>query len=396
MCFHFSDSHPAGETQIAYGYAAALAKRGHRVTVLSPRVTLERPVEGLEAVELRAEYAGGGAGGGGYADEKLRWWEFSVRARREAKERAGRGEVDVVHHLMPAHAGKFSLLSGTGLPFVYGPMLLTWEHGGGQEQVVEPGEYAELMRAKVADRMDMHLGARLFERTLSRADVIMVSLEKIARGFAPERALKTVQLPYGVDTGRFRPNGGPPEGPPTILFMGLVEERKGIYDLLQAVPLLDECRGTRLSIVGGGELERVREAAAALGITDRVAVHGPVPYTRIDSHFRRASVFCLPSHGEPFGMVLLQAMATGKPIVATRTGGVDEIVEDGRSGILVDQERPEALARALDRVLSNRDLREAMGAYNRRQAVDRYDWSVVTAGLERVYEQALGNREMQP
>ena len=121
---HFSDIFPAGETQIAYDFCSRLARMGHEVTVFSPCVSLNRRVDGLRAVELRPP--GLVHINDSYTSSKLMWWRFSCLARKEARRLVKEGRVDIIHHLMPAHEGKFSLVAGLGVPFVYGPMLLTW------------------------------------------------------------------------------------------------------------------------------------------------------------------------------------------------------------------------------------------------------------------------------
>jgi len=390
---HFSDTFPAGETQIAYGFLSRLARMGHEVTVFSPRVTLSRNVDGIRAVELGSP--GGRHTDGRYASSRFLWWRFSLLARREAKKLIRGGRVDVIHHLMPAHEGKFSLLTGLGVPFVYGPMLLTW----GRE-AFEPQQPAtdtrgffeklrEALRDKFADRLDMHLGEHLFRKTLKGADTIMISSAKLKHFLGPEHTRRLVPLQYGVDTSIFQPNGDSPGPIPVVLFLGLLARRKGIQDLVRAFSILKGRVRAKLVIVGGGDVAGVQRLVSDLGVDDSVEIVGQVPNTEVAGLIRKCTIFCLPSHGEPFGMVLLQAMASGKPVVATSGGGVDEIIENGKSGILVEQKRPAELAAAIKVLLGDPELRRRLGSSGRRRAVDEFDWDVMTGKLVSIYENVI-------
>ena len=385
---HFSDTYPAGETQIAYGYATHLAALGHRVTVFSPRVTLTRPVAGLRAFELCPEFPVSRSTG--YARDKFLWWKFAVRARRKAKELIREEGVDVIHHLMPAHEGKFSLLTGLGPPLVYGPMLLTWEEEENTPEDHSRWSALDLLLAKCVDRMDMHLGSLLCRRTLSVADAFLLSTVRLCENLGPGCDRKLFDLPFGVDTSVFHPNGHDPEPVPFVLFAGLIVPRKGVDDLVRAFSILKNRIVAKLVVIGGGDVEGVRALASDLGITDRVEVHGEVPFDRVTEYFERCTLFCLPSHGEPFGMVLLQAMASGKPVVATRGGGVDDIVDDGITGILVGQKRPAELAEAIHTLLGDPEKRNIMGEAARRKAVDQFEWLVLARRLESIYKRVIG------
>ena len=386
---HFSDIFPAGETQIAYDFCSRLARMGHEVTVFSPCVSLNRRVDGLRAVELRPP--GLVHINDSYTSSKLMWWRFSCLARKEARRLVKEGRVDIIHHLMPAHEGKFSLVAGLGVPFVYGPMLLTWG-----KETVDPGgtgpvdrSLFELFRAKFADRLDMHLGTRLFKKTLSKAAAIMISSQKLKRNFGPEHSQKLVPLQYGVDTSIFKPNGISPEPVPIVLYVGLLAKRKGTQDLIRAFSILRGRVKAKLMVVGGGDVTGARMLVSDLKVEDSVEILGEVPYNEVTDLYRKSTIFCLPSHGEPFGMVLLQAMASGKPVVATHGGGVDEIVENGKSGVLVEQNRPAELAAVIEVLLGDPELRRRLGNSGREIAVKKFDLNVMTGKLVTIYENVI-------
>jgi glycosyltransferase involved in cell wall biosynthesis len=387
---HFSDTHPAGETQIAYGFARALARRGHRVTVFSPRVTLGTQVDGLRARAL-APCFGQLPGGGSYSREKLLWWEFSLRALREARRLQAAEGIDVIHHLMPAHRGKWSLLGRLRVPLVYGPVPCTWGEEGAEDVTPPRGRrFAGAVAAKIMDRCDMHIGLRLWRWTVSSSRIVIASTEAAREALDPAQAGRSFSLPFGVDTNVFHPNGHGAGAPPAILYLGLLARRKGIFDLLHAFSMMRADIGARLIVIGGGEVEQVKRRATDLGIRQRVDVLGEIPHDQVAEHMRSCTLFCLPSHGEPFGMVLLQAMASGKAVVATRGGGVGSVIVEGESGVLVGQKHPAELARALEHLLLDENARKRMGSFNRARAEREFDWEVVTEKLVSIYERAIG------
>jgi glycosyltransferase involved in cell wall biosynthesis len=124
----------------------------------------------------------------------------------------------------------------------------------------------------------------------------------------------------------------------------------------------------RLTIVGDGPERGALEAQArALGVADRVAFEGAVAHQRIASYLHRADVFCLPSYAEGVPTVLMEAMASGLAVVATRVYGIPELVEDGRSGLLVPP------AEALARLAENAEMRAALGAAARDRVTSTFE-----------------------
>jgi glycosyltransferase involved in cell wall biosynthesis len=142
---------------------------------------------------------------------------------------------------------------------------------------------------------------------------------------------------------------------------------------------------TVLRVVGTGpELASLRRQARELRLGGRVKFLGHVAFDRLAGEYRRADVFCLPSRQEAFGIVFLEAMAAGLPIVAARAAAVPEVVADGVCGILVPTASPDELAQALNRLLSSAEERCRMGEAGRRRA-PLYDVSLVaTRFLEAV------------
>jgi phosphatidyl-myo-inositol alpha-mannosyltransferase len=197
-------------------------------------------------------------------------------------------------------------------------------------------------------------------------------------------------IPNGVDLTRFQPDAPAPEsmrGGPTILFVGRLDERKGLEVLIRAMPRVGEqVTDVRLVVVGSGPLEeRCRKLVAELGITDRVVFAGRVPDAELPGYYANCTVYCSPAlGGEAMGIVLIEAMAAGKPVVASAIAGYDEVIRSGVDGCLVPAGDAEALAASLVELLRSEPARTRLSA----AALDRvqhYAWPGVAARVESVY-----------
>jgi D-inositol-3-phosphate glycosyltransferase len=202
-------------------------------------------------------------------------------------------------------------------------------------------------------------------------------------------------VPCGVDTLRFRPMKrdrvrcklGLPDDEPIVLFVGRIEPLKGIDVLVQAMACLET--EARLLVVGGdgkdvGRKAQLMELAAGLGIADRVTFLDAVPHSDLPLYYNAADVCVVPSYYESFGMVALEAMACGVPVVVSRVAGLKETVRDGRTGYLVPWRCPEPFAERLELLLSNEPLRRKLGREARAEA-ERFRWSEVATQVEDVY-----------
>ncbi|WP_459545458.1 glycosyltransferase [Nocardia sp. X0981] len=227
-------------------------------------------------------------------------------------------------------------------------------------------------------------------------------------GVPPDRA---VVVPCGVDLSLFEPNG--PRAPRTarrrLVSVGRPVRRKGFDTVIRALPWLAD---TELLIAGGSaaftpaagtargepppgrdgtdenaEMYRLQRIAVECGVADRVRLLGQVPRVRMPELLRSAdAVVCTPWY-EPFGMVPLEAMACGTPVVAGAVGGMLDTVADGVTGRLVAPE-PEPVARALRALLADPAHRRELGAAGRRRVCAHYSWDRVTEETLRTYELA--------
>ena len=207
---------------------------------------------------------------------------------------------------------------------------------------------------------------------------------------------RLVRIYNGLDLERFAPNGASADDPPLVLAVGRLIEKKGFADLVRAVALLrDRGRRLRCTIVGKGALEReLRALIRELGVGDRVELAGPQPRDRLLALYHRASAVAVPcvvgSDGNRDGLptVLTEAMALGVPVVATDVTGIPELVEDGRTGLLVPQHDPPRLADAIERLLADRPLATALAAAARERVEREFDLRRNVGRLRELLEEA--------
>jgi D-inositol-3-phosphate glycosyltransferase len=203
-------------------------------------------------------------------------------------------------------------------------------------------------------------------------------------------------IPCGVDLDHFRPEGPVSERGtrPRILVVGRMVPRKGVGTVIEALSMLRaDGVDAELLIVGGGapsggtdpELDRLAGLADRFGVRDRVELRGQVAQADLPPIYRSADlVVCAPWY-EPFGIVPLEAMACGRPVVASSVGGLIDTVVHGGTGLHVPPRDARAVADAVHELLADPDRAERLGAAGRRRVASRYAWDRVAADTERAY-----------
>jgi len=173
-----------------------------------------------------------------------------------------------------------------------------------------------------------------------------------------------------------------------ILFVGGLGTRKGLPVLLQAFKLISkrQKKKSKLLLVGSGEQEPIRKLADSLGIGARVVLTGFVSGAMLKRLYNACDVFVLPSFLEGFGLTLLEAMAAGKPIVASNAGGIPEVVEDGVHGKLVNPGKPEELAEAIAFLIKNPQSAKEIGEKNKKYVTRNFGWKKTAELTEKLYE----------
>ncbi|MDP8957763.1 MAG: glycosyltransferase family 4 protein [Actinomycetota bacterium] len=231
------------------------------------------------------------------------------------------------------------------------------------------------------------LGARLERLGTRRASAVIVLTKRLER--ALERLVDPVRLhviPSGVDRELFRgPFADPlPDLPhPRVLFVGRLAPQKGVLRLLRAMPML--LPDAHLVLVGDGpQRSKVEAEIDRMGLRERVHLTGFAHHHHVPAYLAHADVLALPSVYEELGSVLVEAIQSGIPIVASRTGGISEVVEDGREGLLVDAGDRLALAGAVNRLLHDSELTARLSTGAQASAA-RYDWQELAREVLALY-----------
>ena len=218
---------------------------------------------------------------------------------------------------------------------------------------------------------------KLIWRRAGVVTAISAEQEMLAHRTMPDLSLVTI--PNGVDTDMFTPATGKATQPFTFLCVARLIERKGQHHLLEAFARLRRgCnRSLRLIFVGTGDAEpELRDLAVRLNIIDAVTFKGFLSRDQMPPIYRKADVFALPSQQEGMSIALLEAMASGLPVIVTDTGGTAELVTQGLNGEIVGWNDVPALTAAMQRLLESDDLRRRMGEESRRRAL-QFGWPVL-------------------
>ena len=223
---------------------------------------------------------------------------------------------------------------------------------------------------------DVELARRapwLARRVLRRARLVIAASNDLAERARALGAREVRVIPSGVDLPE---RIGEEAEPAEVLYAGRLSPEKGVLELLEAT------RGLNLVVAGDGPLR------------DRVpAARGFVQHDELQRLYARAAVVACPSRREGFGVACLEAMAHGRPVVATRVGGLLDLVVDGETGLVVPPRDAAALRSALERLLGDPELRRKLGAAGRERARMHFSWKKVTDATLAAYAEAVGTME---
>ena len=204
-------------------------------------------------------------------------------------------------------------------------------------------------------------------------------------------------VPNGVDDKRFSPTKEKDKIKAkfgikgnVVLYVSRMSYRKGPHVLLNAFSKIEDAT---LVIVGSGEmLPFLKAQAKFLGIEDRVVFMGYVSDDLLPEIFKMADIFVLPSvSSEAFGIVVLEAMASGVPVIATDVGGIPEVLKENEAGLLVPPGNELELRNAIQKLLNNEELRKWYGINGRKAVEEKYSWDKVVVEIEKVYEEIISN-----
>jgi glycosyltransferase involved in cell wall biosynthesis len=225
---------------------------------------------------------------------------------------------------------------------------------------------------------------------LSEADYVLANSAHIlaqAQRIVPTVRAESCVVGNGVEVEAFESAQPFTHARPYILCVGNFGPKKGFDILIQAFyQIRRDHPGVDLVMAGDGyERRHCQHLASDLGIADSVVFLGKVPNSQVPALMKGCQLFVLPSRQEPFGIVLLEAMAAKTPIVATRVGGVPEIITDRQEGLLVEPQSPQSLAEAISLSLADRSMASALGANGYDKVKRQFTWAAVCDRFENAY-----------
>ena len=235
------------------------------------------------------------------------------------------------------------------------------------------------------------LRQKVIRATIRRCQALMVLTEEMAanlRALAPD--CRMFVMPNPVDLEEFSAPPVPAREPATVVFLGWFVPGTGAYDLLEALARLQGRRPGLRAVFGGYKMEdQLRERVRALGLGGTVEVAGWCGRADVVRLLRTCTLFALPTYSEGIPMAVLEAMACGAPVVTCPVGGIPAVARDGRNALFVRPGDIDGLAAALERLLDDPALREAMSQANR-EDIRRYDVRTMGATLLGIYGELAG------
>ncbi len=356
--------HFGGVEEACRNLALEYNKRGHRAVVVTSRYPHDLPahetVQGIDVWRFGFELPSGSPSG------VLNFARRFPGDLRGVVSLVKRLKIDVLHVQCVGPNGFYALWTSIATRL---PLVVTTQG----ERTMDAGRLYE--KSLVANWT--------LRRLLAHADYVTACSEQTlddARQFSGlPLAGKSRAVYNGIAPDEFEASSAPFAHPkPYILGIGRIVPQKGFDVLLAAYARLVQARPNApdLIIAGDGpERERLGAQADALGLTGRAHLIGRADRAAAVALFRGCTIFVLPSRQEPQGIVNLEAMICGKPVVASRVGGVPEIVLDGETGLLVPGEDAPALARSLDALLADPARAQALGKAGRERAWSQFTWA---------------------
>jgi len=365
-----------GAETYAFNLAQELAKRGHQITVLCANDPLPPGVY--------EEH--------GFIVKRLRLFRrlYGTPLIPSLFEELRRLNVDVFHANFPSPYIAFTVAAASTLR--PGRAVLTWHND------LPPVTRAARLLIEIHDRLILPSYLRAYDRIIATSQTY-ADKSRILRALGD----KVTVVPNGVDCERFSPKVDATDlrhrlrtsGKIVLLFVGALTKwhrYKGLDVLLRSLRIaVEDAPDLALVVVGDGDLrDDYSRIAQRLDLERNVIFAGDVPDDVLPQYYALADVLMLPSMdmSEGFGLTILEANATGKPVIASRVGGIPSVIQDGYNGLLVPPNDPEALARAILSMRNEAAKAIRMGRHGRLFAQD-HDWELVAVQTEKIYEDVL-------
>lgn len=357
-------AYPGGVNTHISSLALGLAKMGHRVKILAPcsnKKALARPQD-IIPLGKTIPYPSNGS----VARLTISWWLLP-----KVKSIIEKEKFDIIHFHEPLFPS---------LPWMVLPV----------SRSVNVATFHAYYKRSFGYWFWKPLCRRFYNRLDGKIAVSEPAMRFVSRYFPGDYRI----IPHGVDVERFSAQAPPIEdfcdGKLNILFVSRLDERKGVRYLLKAYKMVkEEIPESRLIVVGPGNERRYKDWVQAVKLKD-VVFAGYTSYADLPRYYRTADIFCVPAVGrESFGIVLLEAMAAGRAIVASDIDGYANVLTDGVDGVLVPPKDTETLAQTLVSLLRDPARREQMGIQGRSK-VEGLTWEAIAGRTMDYYLEILG------
>jgi len=365
-----------GAETYVYNLAKNLQGRGHEITVVcgdQPLETGTREVDGLTVKRL-------------HITRKI----YGTPIMPYLFLRLLNEPADIMHANFPSPYIAFITAFVSKLRGV--PAVLTWHND------LPPVTRTAGLLVALHDHLVLPVYLKWFRKIIATSEAYAHTSRNLERVQPQVEVIRN-----GVDINRFNPNVNGErirqrlklDGCKIVLFVGALTEwhrYKGLDVLLEALSLLNDTSHVQLLVVGDGMLRsHYEEMASALSISSRVIFAGDASDSDLPEYYACSDVLVLPSkdRSEGFGLTLLEANATGKPVIGSHVGGIPGVIRDGYNGLLVSPNDPRALASKLSELLDKDDQRLIEMGKNGRTLAETLDWSHVAISTEQVYESVL-------
>ncbi|MBW4654701.1 MAG: glycosyltransferase family 4 protein [Kaiparowitsia implicata GSE-PSE-MK54-09C] len=375
---------PHGDGLVAFEFISRLAERGHSVHVATSHFDIQGELnKNIHLYPMKV-------------DNHLKIsgrLSYLIKLRKVFKEVSSKHRIDVIHQLNPVVPGITLALFPSKEPIFLGPVPAASNEYRGWAYKLLSGEYWPKQILRSLKKI------LVFLQQQQAAAVLVATPAAYNRLLLPRLMSEKIHnLTPGIDVKKFAaliPSEPYPiystDNSPSILFLGKVTDYKGIFVLLDAFERINQkIPSCQLRIAGGWgkEIEQVKDRICRMSTPSKVSLLGKVERARIPELMQSSTVFCFPSFSEPFGMVALEAMACGKPIVGSNSGGLGYLIHE-KGGRKVPPGDSILLANALLEVLQSAELQQEMGCFNRTLVETTYDWDQIINRLEDIYQKTI-------
>lgn len=304
--------------------------------------------------------------------------EFITKAFLKSQKILVENQIDIVHHLFPAVFNQtfspLALLRNLRKPFIFGPVSTHY------------------VQRPIGEKLLRTLVSKLHAKTVSKCTRLIAINRHVKNLYSKIYGCSNISvIPLWVNTDVFKPSKRKDRKCFELLFAGSLYQVKGLEYLLKALALIVKVRSNvKLKIVGEGpERKRLEAIAKSLGIRNHIVFEGFVPYNKMPQYYQNCDVFCFPTLGEPFGKAVIEAMACGKPVVASNIGGPSEIIENYRNGVLAKPAQPRGWAQKIINLLEDEELRIELGKNARKTVLKNYSLKKVAQKFYGLYCEVL-------